>query len=70
MTSPGRSRRLGWPGRHIAIIGSRATVTVSGSTFQSRFGLRSRLFTVTGASPTATPQAATRPRSTAQTMAG
>ena len=47
-----------WGGRvrSIALIGSRATVTVSGSTFQSRFGLRSRLFTVTGASPTATPQ--------------
>ena len=47
-----------WGGRvgSIAIVGSRATVTVSGSTFQSRFGLRSRLFTVVGASPAATPQ--------------
>jgi SpoIID/LytB domain protein len=48
-----------WGGRvgSIALVGSRATVSVSGSTFQSRFGLRSRLFTVTGASPTATPEA-------------
>jgi hypothetical protein len=40
----------------MAIVGDRATVTVSGSTFQSRFGLRSRLFTITGASPSGTPQ--------------
>ena len=47
-----------WGGRvrSIAIVGSRATVTVSGSTFQPRFGLRSRLFTVVGASPAVTPQ--------------
>lgn len=47
-----------WGGRvrSIAIVGRRATVTVSGSTFQSRFGLRSRLFTITGASPASTPQ--------------
>ena len=40
-----------WGGRvrSVKIIGSRGTVTVSGSTFQSRFGLRSRLFTVVGA---------------------
>ena len=47
-----------WGGRvrSIDLIGSRATVTVSGSTFQSRFGLRSRLFTVAGASPVVTAQ--------------
>jgi len=48
-----------WGGRvnSVKIIGSRDTVTVSGSTFQSRFGLRSRLFTVQGASPASTAQA-------------
>jgi stage II sporulation protein D len=42
-----------WGGRVVTVkvIGSRATVSVSGSTFQSRFGLRSRLFTIVGASP-------------------
>jgi hypothetical protein len=29
---------------------------VSGSIVQSRFGLRSRLFTITGASPAGTPE--------------
>ena len=40
-----------WGGRvrSIKLIGSRGTVTVSGSSFQYRFGLRSRLFTVLGA---------------------
>jgi SpoIID/LytB domain protein len=40
-----------WGGRvrTIAIVGSKATVSVSGSAFQGRFGLRSRLFSVVGA---------------------
>lgn len=46
-----------WGGRvrSVAIHGSRATFTVSGSTFQSRFGLKSRLFTVVGATTTPAP---------------
>ena len=46
-----------WGGRvgTVKIIGSRGTTTVSGATFQSKFGLRSRLFTVVGASPAAAP---------------
>lgn len=49
-----------WGGRvrSVVIHGSRATLTVSGSTFQSRFGLRSRLFTVAG---TTTPAATVTP---------
>jgi stage II sporulation protein D len=44
-----------WGGRvsTVKVIGSRGTVSVAGSTFQSRFSLRSRLFTITGASPAA-----------------
>ena len=44
-----------WGGRvgMVKVIGSRGTVNVSGSTFQSKFGLRSRLFTIVGASPAA-----------------
>jgi stage II sporulation protein D len=40
-----------WGGRvgRIQITGSKGTVTVAGSTFQSRFGLRSSLYTVVGA---------------------
>jgi hypothetical protein len=41
--------------RTIAIVGSKAAVTVSGSTFQRRFGLRSTLFTIVGGSSTASP---------------
>ena len=58
-----------WGGRvrSVVIHGSRATLAVSGSTFQSRFGLKSRLFTVSGATtpaPIVTPGAdyATFPR--------
>jgi peptidoglycan hydrolase-like amidase len=38
-----------WGGRvrSVQVIGSRRTVTVSGTTFQYRFGMRSNLFTVT-----------------------
>lgn len=45
-----------WGGRvrSVAIHGSRATIAVSGSTFQSRFGLKSRLFTISGATTPAT----------------
>jgi stage II sporulation protein D len=47
-----------WGGRvrTIRIVGSRATVTVSGSSFQYRFGLRSTLFQVVAASAPANPQ--------------
>jgi stage II sporulation protein D len=40
-----------WGGRvgRIQITGSKGTVTVTGSTFQSRFGMRSSLYTVLGA---------------------
>jgi stage II sporulation protein D len=40
-----------WGGRveRIKITGSKGTVTVAGSTFQSRFGMRSSLYTVLGA---------------------
>ncbi len=39
-----------WGGRvtKIKIIGSKKSVTVSGTTFQYRFGLRSSLFTASG----------------------
>lgn len=39
-----------WGGRvlELAVVGSRSTVKVSGSTFRSRFGLRSNYFTVVG----------------------
>ncbi len=56
MTSRDGAGAWGGRVRSIAIVGDRTAVTVSGSTFQSRFGLRSRLFTITGASPTGTPQ--------------
>jgi SpoIID/LytB domain protein len=40
-----------WGGRveRIKITGSKGTVTIAGSTFQSRFGMRSSLYTVLGA---------------------
>ena len=57
MQVTGRDGDGAWGGRvgTIKIIGSKTTITISGSTFQSRFGLRSRLFTLTGASPAAEP---------------
>ncbi len=46
-----------WGGRvrTIAILGSKTTVTVSGGTFQRRFGLRSTLFTIVGKTSAASP---------------
>jgi SpoIID/LytB domain protein len=48
-----------WGGRveRIKITGSKGTVTVAGSTFQSRFGMRSSLYTVVGAATGGTPKA-------------
>jgi SpoIID/LytB domain protein len=47
-----------WGGRvrTIAIVGSKATVSVSGSAFQGRFGLRSRLFSIGGATSATRPE--------------
>jgi SpoIID/LytB domain protein len=47
-----------WGGRvqTIAIVGGKRTVSVSGSAFQNRFGLRSRLFTIVGATSVTTPE--------------
>jgi SpoIID/LytB domain protein len=47
-----------WGGRirTIAIVGSKATVSVSGGTFQRRFGLRSTLFHIVGATSRPDPE--------------
>jgi SpoIID/LytB domain protein len=52
-----------WGGRvrTIAIIGSKATVSVSGGTFQRRFGLRSTLFTIVRATSPTSPNQQIRP---------
>jgi stage II sporulation protein D len=52
-----------WGGRvrTIAVLGSKATVNVSGATFRRRFGLRSTLFTVVGAASPASPTRPARP---------
>ena len=52
-----------WGGRvqKVAIIGSMATVSVSGSTFQRRFRLRSRLFQIVGSASPASPDQRIRP---------
>jgi len=47
--------------RTVAIIGSRATVSVSGGTFQRRFRLRSTLFRIGGAPSPASPNQQIRP---------
>lgn len=58
-----------WGGRvkSVKIIGNSRSITVTGTSFQYRFGMRSNLFTITGAAPSATNPAgkayATFPRS-------
>ncbi|MGB7962998.1 MAG: SpoIID/LytB domain-containing protein [Propionicimonas sp.] len=45
-----------WGGRvdQVKIVGSRSSVTVTGSSFKSTFGLKERLFTLSGGTPTNT----------------
>ena len=52
-----------WGGRvrTITIVGSKSTVTVAGSTFQSRFGMRSSLYTVVGVTAESTGRATVPP---------
>jgi stage II sporulation protein D len=52
-----------WGGRvgKIKITGSKGSVTVAGSTFQYRFGMRSSLYTVVGTTPQAGPTPVAQP---------
>ncbi len=61
-----RDRHGRWGGRVLSmqVIGSRKRITVTGSAFQSRFGMRSNYFTVNGTSSASAPAAPAAPTPT------